>query len=121
MASPESLCAVFGRRLPKELADIIFEYGFHLWLATPHNRWAYRDMGRYQRSESNTICGVKKSDLSERARELVEFDDYWEWKVLRGEASYGWTLRVSPQGTFCKCGSAENPRSCDQCQVFRPR
>ena len=120
MASPEGLRLLFGPRLPKDVADIIFEFGFHLWLARPH-RWAQKMGRRVRRSEWCEVWGVAKGDLSEQARKLVGFDEYWRTILRDNPIIYGWNVRVSPQGTFCKCGSAMNPGSCDQCQVFRPR
>ena len=37
MASPDGLRLFLGNRLPGEVLDNIFSFGFHLWLATPHN------------------------------------------------------------------------------------
>jgi hypothetical protein len=76
MASPESLCLVFGRRLPKDVADIIFEYGFHLWLSRPHDVVTQLDMEYGTHAAWGTMRVVTKGDLSERARELVNFDEY---------------------------------------------
>ena len=74
MASPESLCAVFGRRLPKDVADIIFGYGFHLWLARPHDVAVQLDMDYGTHAALGTMRLVAKDALSERARDLVKFD-----------------------------------------------
>ena len=96
MASPEGLCLKLGRRLPKDVADIIFEFGFHLWLARPHNRWAQSGPGRLHRSERCVVYGVPKGVLSKRARELVESGKYWERTTLSGLPSLpGWTAFVS--------------------------
>jgi hypothetical protein len=96
MASPEGVCLMLGRRLPKDVADIIFEFGFHPWLARPHNRWAQSGPGHLLRSEWCEVCGVPKDILSKRARELVEFDKYWERTMLSGLPSLpGWTAVIS--------------------------
>jgi hypothetical protein len=76
MASPDGLCLVFGRRLPKDVADIIFGYGFHLWLARSHDVVVQLDMEYGTHAAWGTMRVVAKGDLSERARELVKFDDY---------------------------------------------
>jgi len=65
---------MLGRRLPNDVADIIFGHEFHLWLARPHNRWAQSGSGHLRRSEWCEVRGVAKADLSERARQLVDFD-----------------------------------------------
>ena len=117
MASPEGVCLMLGRRLPEDVAGVIFGYGFHLWLARPHNRWAQSGPEHLRRSEWCEVCGVAEGDLSERARQLVDFDKYWKRTMLSGLPSLpGWTARISRH--FCGCGPASNPKSCDQCQVF---
>ena len=42
MASPDGLRLYFGSSLPDEVLELIFQYGFHLWLAKPHlaRAWA---------------------------------------------------------------------------------
>ena len=74
MASPESLCLVFGRRLPKDVADIIFEFGFHLLLSRPHDVVVQLDMEYGTHAAWGTLRIVAKGDRSERARDLVKFD-----------------------------------------------
>ena len=37
MASPAGLQLYFGRRVPDEVLQRIFEFGFHIWLAKPHD------------------------------------------------------------------------------------
>ena len=78
MASPEGPCLAFGRRLPKEVADIIFEFGFHLWLSRPHDVVAQLDMEYGTHAAWGTLRSVIRGDLSERARDLVKFDEYCE-------------------------------------------
>jgi hypothetical protein len=41
MASPDGLRLYFGSRLPEEVLELIFQYGWHLWLAKPHLIAAY--------------------------------------------------------------------------------
>ena len=78
MASPESLCAVFGRRLPKDVADIIFEYGFHLWLSRPYDVVTLHDMEYGTHKAWGTMRLVTRRDLNEPARDLVKFEKYCE-------------------------------------------
>ena len=37
MASPDGLRLYLGKHALPDVLDLIFQYGFHLWLAKPHN------------------------------------------------------------------------------------
>ena len=37
MASPDGLRLCLGRHAPSDVLDLVFQYGFHLWLARPLN------------------------------------------------------------------------------------
>ena len=76
MASPEGLCLLFGPRLPKDVADIIFEFGFNLCLSRPYDVVMQLDMEYGTHSAWGTLRIVAKGDLSQGARKLVKFDEY---------------------------------------------
>ena len=115
MASPESLCAVFGRRLPKDVADIIFEYGFHLWLSRPHDVAVQLDMDYGTHAALGTMRLVAKGALSERARDLVKFDKYCEKSssfLTQGSSSFVRLAAASGRrASFSGCTLTLDPRS----------
>ena len=76
MASPDGLRLFFGNRLPSDVLDNIFAYGFHLWLAKPVDIICDVEcLG----NDLHTDRAVLAEDLSERARKVVDFDRYSNW------------------------------------------
>jgi hypothetical protein len=74
MASPDGLRLFFGNRLPNDVLDNIFAYGFHLWLAKPVDIICDVEcLG----NDLHTDRAVLAEDLSERARKVVDFDRYF--------------------------------------------
>ena len=83
MASPDGLRLYFGSRLPPDVADLIFQYGFHLWLAKPYTfykrvRTVYetRTTARHRVDFLTTIMVVDYHSLSPATRKLVNHYDY---------------------------------------------
>lgn len=76
MASPDGLRLYFGDRLPPELRELIFEYGFHLWLARPVDCMAEALLERWQCIAYTTRHMVLGPMLSVRAFALVDYVRY---------------------------------------------
>ena len=84
MASPDGLRLFLGNRLPGEVLDIIFSFGFHLWLATPHNAFyqVYYHNGKDGRDGCHmyrmwTTVRVVRDVLSPYAKKLVNYEAYY--------------------------------------------
>ena len=75
MASPDGLRLYFGNRLPLGVLDIIFQYGFHLWLAKPVD--VIYTVHLPCPDHIQTTRAVLAESLSERTRRLVQFDRYF--------------------------------------------
>jgi hypothetical protein len=73
MASPEGLRLYFGRRMPPEVRDIVFAYGFHLWLAKPLDVVERLELDGFEAFGYTTVAGVPRWALSDRARRVVDF------------------------------------------------
>ena len=77
MASPDGLRLYFGRHAPPEVLDMIFEFGFNLWLGQRHDimRWEpfYDDSQQVWSREVwyTTALLVREEQLSAYARKLV--------------------------------------------------
>jgi hypothetical protein len=76
MASPRGLRLYFGSRLPDEVLDNIFSYGFHLWLAKPHDVIGYAGLGA--EGITGTAVFVWLHWLSDEAREMVQHGAYFK-------------------------------------------
>ena len=81
MASPDGLRLYFGNRLPPDVADLIFAYGFHLWLAKPVDFVANSDYEGVPVHVYTTRNMALERSLSERACKLVNYARY-EWKFF---------------------------------------
>ena len=82
MASPDGLRLYFGNRLPPDVADLIFAYGFHLWLAKPVDFVANSDYDGVPVRVYTTRNMALERSLSERACKLVNYDRY-EWAFFK--------------------------------------
>ena len=77
MASPDGLRLYLGRRLPQEVLEHIFCYGFHLWMKEPVEVTEVLERGRgWARAETMVWWLVLMDRLSDSARRLVDFDRY---------------------------------------------
>ena len=76
MASPDGLRLYLGSRLPPEVLENIFGYGFHLWLAKPVDFVANSDYDGIPVRVYTTRNMVPERWLSERACKLVDYDRY---------------------------------------------
>ena len=107
MASPESLRLYFGNRLPPDVLDIIFQYGFHLWLAKPVEAWkvverdyadTYRPSPWYRDTFRTIIWLVVEYSLSRAARRLVNYEDYV--RRTRGDLSTNFFAGIARPGVW---------------------
>ena len=66
MASPDGLRLYFGSHLPDEVLELIFQYGFHLWLAKPHLAvaWAVNSASDLMAWELSTTVHVAPERFS---------------------------------------------------------
>ena len=75
MASPNGLRLYFGRRTPPEVLDMIFEFGFNIWLRRRHDitRWEphANDDGSGRVVYMTTALLVREEQLSTYALRLV--------------------------------------------------
>ena len=77
MASPQGLRLFFASRMPGDVLDNIFAYGFHIWLAKPVDFIERLDL-----DEGRELVGyttklfVMEYSPSERAARMVRYDWY---------------------------------------------
>ena len=83
MASPDGLRLFLGNRLPGEVLDCIFSFGFHLWLATPNNAFyqVYYHNGKdgrdgYHMYRLWTTVRLVWDILSPYTQNLVNYEEY---------------------------------------------
>ena len=74
MASPDGLRLFLGNRLPGEVLDNIFSFGFHLWLAKPVDIvYDVNCLG----NDIETTTAVLKHSLSKRTCRVVKYEGYF--------------------------------------------
>ena len=76
MASPQVLQVLFCRRLPGAVDALIFEMGFHLWLAQPMDVVTQFELEHGPHMAHSTRRLVCREQLSDGARRLVNFESY---------------------------------------------
>ena len=86
MASPDGLRLFLGNRLPGEVLDNIFSFGFHLWLAKPVDIvYDVNCLG----NDIETTTAVLKHSLSKRACRVVNYEGYFGGIQLSESARRG--------------------------------
>ena len=77
MASPDGLRLCLGRHAPSDVLDLVFQYGFHLWLARPVTMLAFTAYeGDTVQYETTRYC-VLYEQLSDSARRTADYNAYW--------------------------------------------
>ena len=81
MASPDGLRLYFGKYSSLDVNGLIFQYGFHLWLAKPRDAYMGYAKGFIGHRELSyrrwtTIRVVHSLELTSYARHVV---DYWKY------------------------------------------
>ena len=78
MASPDGLRLCLGCHAPSDVLDLVFQYGFHLWLARPVDMLALHCYNyNYVVYETTRYC-VLYEQLSDSARRTANYDAYWD-------------------------------------------
>ena len=90
MASPDGVQLYFGRRLPYEVAEKIFGYGIHLFLAKPLDQIFEEEDGDLS---MRTVHIVPLADISPRYRHL-KFTPGRNWYLHDFHAPYATLIYV---------------------------
>jgi hypothetical protein len=78
MASHDGLRLYLGKYAPDEVLKHIFSYGFHLWLARPVEVVANFQLDYGMHNAFSTRRAVLREQLSDEAREMVQYESYWD-------------------------------------------
>jgi hypothetical protein len=78
MASPEVLQVIFCRKLPGGVHVLLFEMGFHLWMAQPVDVVTQFELDYGPHMAHSTRRMVCREQLSDEAQMLVNFESYHE-------------------------------------------